>query len=180
MLLLLLWEVLDSKKFNQKIINAIKTLYHGSVGKVKIGNTISHGFSINKGLRQGCCLSPTLFKIYFQKAMEIWNRQCQNMGLRVGEYTVHTLLFADDQVVIADDYDDLEYMTCKLFEELDNWGLKINLDKTKYMAVGEKMKDLNLPELGKTIQGCEEFKYLGSKITLNGRQTKEMMERIAK
>ena len=83
-------------------------------------------------------------------------------------------------MVIADDYDDLGYMTCKLFEELDNWGLKINLDKTKYMAVGEKMKDLNLPELGKAIQGCEEFKYLGSKITLNGRQTKEMMERIAK
>ena len=117
------------------------------------GNTISHGFSINKGLRQGCCLSPTLFKIYFQKTFEIWNRKCQNMGLRIGEYTVHTLLFADDQVAIADDYDDLgyRYMTRKLFEELDNWGLKINLDKTKYMAVGEKMKDLNLPELEKAI-----------------------------
>ena len=70
--------------------------------------------------------------LQYKKAMEIWNRKCQNMGLRIGEYTVHTLLFADDQVLIVDGYDDLGYMTHKLFEELDNWGLKIDLDKTKY------------------------------------------------
>ena len=29
------------------------------------------------------------------------------------------------------------------------------------MAVGEKMKDLNLPELGKAIQGCEEIEAPG-------------------
>ena len=34
------------------------------------------------------------------------------------------------------------------------------------------MKDLKIPELEKAIQGCEECKYLGSKITLNGGQTK--------
>jgi hypothetical protein len=47
------------------------------------------------------------------------------------------MLFADDQLlhVIAQDYEDLEYMTRKLIDEYDLWGLKLNIKKTKYMAI---------------------------------------------
>ena len=43
--------------------------------------------------------------------------------------TKHSMLFADDQLLIAQDYEDLEYMTRKLIDEYELWGLKLNVKK---------------------------------------------------
>ena len=51
------------------------------------------------------------------------------MGVTVGGDTIYSLLFADDQLLMAEDYEDLEYMTRKLKEEYEKWGLKINMEK---------------------------------------------------
>ena len=59
-----LWQTLKSFNFNTVIISAIQNLYSDSISKIKIGKHLSHGFKVSKGLRQGCSLSPTLFKIY--------------------------------------------------------------------------------------------------------------------
>jgi len=39
------------------------------------------------------------------------------------------MLFVDDQLLIAQDYEDLEYMTRKLTDEYELWGLKLNVKK---------------------------------------------------
>jgi hypothetical protein len=83
---------------------------------VKIGKKLSYPFNITNGLRQGCCIFPTLFKIYIRKALEEWKRKCHGMGVPLGNTTLHTLQFADDQVVLAGDKEDLEHMTRKLKE----------------------------------------------------------------
>ena len=61
-----LWETLDKSTINTGLIEAIKSLYKGSSSKIKIGNLITKGFKVTRGLRQGCSLSPTLFKIYLE------------------------------------------------------------------------------------------------------------------
>ena len=43
--------------------------------------------------------------------------------------TIYSLLFADDQLLIAQDYEDLEYTTRKLIDEYELWGLKLNVKK---------------------------------------------------
>jgi len=58
-----LWEVLGESNINKTLIKALQNLY-SNTAQVKIGNILSHPFNITKGLRQGCCISPTLFKIY--------------------------------------------------------------------------------------------------------------------
>ena len=127
--LIKLWEVLNSNNINKNIINAIQELYKNSTSKVKIGKWLSQGFQISKGLRQGCSLSPTLFNIYIREAVKNWMKKCSPMGLIVGEETISTLFFADDQLVLAEDYDDIEYMTRNLMKEYDNWGLNLNIEK---------------------------------------------------
>jgi len=57
------WEVLGESNINNTLIKALQNLY-GNTAQVKIGNKLSHPFNITKGLCQGCCISPTLFKIY--------------------------------------------------------------------------------------------------------------------
>jgi len=64
------------------------------------------------------------------------------MGLEIKDMTINSVLFADDQLIIAQDYEDLEYMTRKLIDEYELWGLKLNVRKTKYMAIGDISRDL--------------------------------------
>ena len=62
---------------------------------------------MSKGLRQGCGLSPTLFKIFLDRVLVGWTRKCRNMGIRVGDSMIHTLFFAKDQILLAEERDDL-------------------------------------------------------------------------
>jgi hypothetical protein len=41
---------------------------------------------------------------------------------------------ADDQVLITQENEGMEFMVTQLLEEYEMWGLKINLDKTFYMG----------------------------------------------
>ena len=76
-------------------------------------------------------LSPTLFKIYIQSDLENWQKKCSKMRLEIQDTTIYSLLFADDQLLIAQD-EDLEYMTRKLTDEYELWGLKLNVKKKTY------------------------------------------------
>jgi len=83
-----LWKTLEHYNIRNSIIKAIKRLYENSVSKIKIGKQLSSGFYTTKGLRQGCSLSPTLFKICIQNALENWQNKCAKMGLEIQDTTI--------------------------------------------------------------------------------------------
>jgi hypothetical protein len=90
------------------------------------------------------------------------------MGLEIQYMTIYSFLFADDQLLIAQDYEDLEYMTRKLIDEYELWGLKLNVKKTKYMAIGDTSRDLQLEDRKETISHVSETTYLRVRITKDG------------
>jgi hypothetical protein len=58
------------------------------------------------------------------------------MGLKIQDRTIYTMLFADDQLLIAQNYEELQYMTRILIEQYELWGLKLKVKKkTKYMPI---------------------------------------------
>lgn len=157
-------------------VNAIKNLYSGCVSAVKIENQISDEFEVTKGLRQGCVLAPTLFKIYLNEALQQWMKKCRNMGIQIHDKTLFTLFFADDQVVVAADEMDSNYMMRKLVEEYKNWGLTINIKKTEYLVVGERGQDLNIES--DIIKNTKRFKYLGVTFTESGTSNEDINNKI--
>ncbi|XP_046662697.1 uncharacterized protein LOC124355579 [Homalodisca vitripennis] len=122
-------------------------------------------------------MSPILFNIYVDAALAQWRRKCSGMGISVGDRTLYTLHYADDQVILAQDPEDLEYMTRKLLEEYKKWGLAVNIKKTKYLCIGGQIQDLQLNS-GEKISGCEEYIYLGTRITQDGKCEKMINDRI--
>lgn len=68
------------------------------------------------------------------------------MGIALSSGMLYTLCFTDDQVVIAQDYEDIEYMTRKLFQEYKEWDLEVNLKKTEYVCIGGQQQDLILED----------------------------------
>jgi len=90
----------------------------------------------------------------------------------------YTVLFADDQLLIAQDYEDLEYMTKKLIDEYELWCLKLYVKKTKCMGVGDTSRDLQLEDGKGIISHVNEYTYLGVRITKDGNHKPEINDRI--
>jgi hypothetical protein len=94
-----LWLTVALKSVFNTIYNGIDyRLYENSFSKIKIGKQISSGFYVIKGLPKGCSLSPNLF---IQNALENWQKKCARMGLEIQDMTIYSILFADDQLLIA-------------------------------------------------------------------------------
>jgi len=99
------------------------------------------------------------------------------MGIPLENTTLYTLQFADHQVVLAGDKEDLEYMMCKLKETYEKWGLDMNLNKTKYLCTGETYNNLKLDK-DSEIEFCQEYKYLGVIFDTSGTDDKEIRSRV--
>lgn len=155
-----LWEEIKGIGVSLPLIALIQRLYKDCQAAVKIGKRLSAAFYTTKGLRQGCSISPTLFKIYIQQILKQWNNSCRGMGIPVGNETVHSLLFADDQVIIAQCREDAKFMVRKLLEAFEAGGLKVNMSKTEYLVIGGDGRNIKLPQ--GIIKIVKEFKYLGS------------------
>ena len=65
---------------------------------VKIGNNISEFYKCGKGTRQGCVMSPTLFKLYLNDLPNILKSRVYD-PVMVCEVPVNCLLYADDHSV---------------------------------------------------------------------------------
>jgi len=64
-----------------------------------------------------------------------------------------------------------------LQEEYSKWGFTMNIAKTKYMSVGTDTNHLEM-DSGDIITGCTEFWYLGTIFTKDGRDTKNIRQRV--
>jgi hypothetical protein len=117
------------------------------------------------------CQTKFWFKIGFtySECSRKWQKKRARMGLEIQDRTIYLMLFADNQLRIAQDYEDLEYMIRKLIEEYELWGLKLNIKKkTKYMSIGDPSRDLQLEDGKGTISHVSEYVYLGVRITEGG------------
>ena len=82
-----------------------------------------------------CSMFPTLFKIYIHQILKEWNNSCRGMGISVGKELVHSLLFANDQVIMAQCREDVKFMVRKLLGAFEAGGLKVNMSKTEYLVM---------------------------------------------
>jgi hypothetical protein len=72
----------------------------------------------------------------------------------------------------------MEYMARKLKEKYKKWGLAINLEKTKYVCIGEGEEILKF-DGGEKTKPCTECTNLGTKIDQLGDNTTEIKHRIS-
>lgn len=85
------------------------------------------------------------------------------MSVSIGNVKLFTLHFADGQVIIAEDEDDICYMVRKLNDAYHEWGLTMNMEKTEYLVTGAFDHDF-IPYRW-TIGSTNSYKYLGVNIT---------------
>jgi len=162
----ILFNILKSRHIPDTWLKAIVNIYTQNKISIKFNNKLSKQAEINKGVRQGCSLSPTLFNIYLHAI--ITKRQKQDItGLKLSKnQQLSTLLFADDQDIIADTEDNLQKAAHKLNQIIRKYGLTISVQKTKSMAFkGRGPVRTKIVIDNKIIEQVNLFNYLGNMIS---------------
>ena len=85
-------------------------------------------------------------------------------GIKIAGRNINNLRYADDTTLMAES-EELKSLLMKVKEESENFGLKLNIQKTKIMASGP----ITLWQIdGETAETVTDFILGGSKITEDG------------
>ena len=110
-------------------------MYVGQEATVRTLHGTSDWFQIEKGVLQGCTLSPYLFNLYAEYLMQTGLEETQ-AGIKIAGRNINNLRYADDTTLMAESEEELKSLLMKVKEEREKVGLKLNIQKTKIMASG--------------------------------------------
>ena len=94
-------------------------------------------------------------------------------GIKIARRNINNLRYADDTTLMAESEEDLKSLLMKVKEESEKVGLKLNIQKTKFMASGP----ITSWEIdGETVETVSDFIFGGSKITADGDCTMKLKD----
>ena len=122
-------------------------------------------FKIEKGVHQGCILSPCLFNLHAEYIM--WNAGLDEAqaGIRIAGKNINNLRYADDTTLMAETKEKIKSPLMKVKEKSGKAGLKLNIQKMKIMISGP-ITSWQID--GEKMETVTDFIFLGSKITADG------------
>ena len=171
-------ECLERIGVDGKDIRIIANLYWHQKAAIKIDDELSPFTEIQRGVRQGCVLSPYLFNIY----TEFIFREAEELeGITINGHNINNLRYVDDTALIASDEEKLQRLVDIVKECSSKAGLDMNAKKTKTMIISKKPeneKKVNILIDGEPLEQVQKFKYLGTQVTEDGRSETELNSRI--
>lgn len=141
----------------------IKGLYQVSLVAVKTAAGHSEPFKLERGLRQGCPLSPILFDVFINDILD----DCHDLGVTipgVPNRKLAGLLFADDVVLLAPSSKNLRHLLRKISLWTARWEMSVGHGKCGVMVFGntEHDKEHSVWTLdGAEIPLVDHYTYLG-------------------
>ena len=166
-----LYKCLEEYNFGPLFISYIKTLYNDITAAVINNGHTSRWFHLEKGVRQGCPLSPYLFIL----AAETLSTKIRNdkdiKGIFFGNTEIKITQLADDTTCFLKDKNSLKHVL-EIFRDFETCsGLKINIEKTIAKVLGPEpspcynLYDLKwtkdpISTLGITLSGNEDDHYI--------------------
>ena len=132
---------LRRQRVPERLITQVMALYSGARSRVRTIAGLSEEFEMRVGVHQGSALSPLLFIIVMEEA----TKECRKGG-------PWELLYADDLVLTAETKEEVIEMFKQWRRGMEKRGLKINMNKTKYLVTGKEAKEK--VQCGKWPCGC--------------------------
>jgi len=153
-------------------------LYKDELAVMRIQYSVEEA-KINRGVGQGCTLSPNIFNAYIQEAIDMM-KDNTNLGIKINGQQICVLRFTDDIALITENKEDLVQLIKTMDETFNNeLDMGINVRKTKVMMRGRENRTRIQMEIRKQIiEQVYEFTYLGSTISNDGRNRSEIIKRI--
>ena len=80
----------------------LRNLYAGQEATVRTGHGTIDWFQIGKGVRQGCILSPCLFKLYAENIMRNTGLEEAQARIKIAGTSINNIRYADDTTLMAE------------------------------------------------------------------------------
>ena len=97
-----LWKILREVGIPDHLTCLLRNLYAGQKATVRTGYGTTDWFKIGKGVRQGCILSPCLFKLYAEYTMRNAGLEETQVGIKIARRNINNLRYADDTTLMAE------------------------------------------------------------------------------
>ena len=149
---------------------------------VKWGNSLSKGFYVKNGVRQGGILSPYLFNIYLDDLSNILKKQYA--GCKIANQIINHLLYADDLVLMCPSYRGLQDLLDICGEYAKEHDIKFNTKKSVVLIRRNNLlKNAVVPKFRlcqENLTEVKDVKYLGHIITDDGKDDKDILSACGK
>ena len=123
-------EILLELGLDGKDVRIIERLYWNQSASVRVDGHNTANIEIQRGVRQGCVLSPLLFNIYseriFSEALD-----GKTEGILLNGEVVNNLRYADDTVLLANTEEDLQELINCVVAKSEEAGLELNIKRLK-------------------------------------------------
>ena len=133
-------------------------LYADQEPTVRTGHVTTDWFQIRKGVCRGCILSSCLFNLYAEYIMRNAGLEEAQAGIKISRSNINNLRYADDTTLMAEREEELKSLLMKVKEESENFGLKLNIQKTKVTA-SSPITSWQID--GETVENSERFYFSG-------------------
>ncbi|KAK3547403.1 hypothetical protein QTP86_018910, partial [Hemibagrus guttatus] len=121
---------------------------------------------------KGCPLSLVLFIVFMDRI----SRRSQGLeGVRYGDHRISSLIFADDDVLLAPSSLDLQHALGRFAAECEAAGMRVSTSKSEAMVLDWEKVACTLQVGGEFLPQVGEFKYL---VMSEGRMDREIDRRI--
>ena len=81
-------------------------------------------------------MSPCLFNFYAEYIMRNTRLEEAQAGIKIAGRNINNLRYANDTTLMAESKEELKSLLMKVKEESEKFGLKLNIQNTKFMASG--------------------------------------------
>ena len=149
--------------------NVIKNMYANIDLCVKTNTVHTTGnFQSFVGVRQGDNLSLNLFKIFINDLPTIFDASCKPVELEKNSF--NCLMYADDVILLSETADGLQNCLSMLEKYCKQWGLEVNINKTKSLVFNKsgRLDPVKFLYNNNTIQNVRSYTYLGVSFSTSG------------
>ena len=109
-----LWRIQKEMGIPDHLTYLLRNLYAGEEVTVRTGHGTTDWFQIEKGVRQGCILSPCLFNLYAEYIMQNARLDEAQAGIKIARRNINNLRYEDDTTLIAESEEELKNLMKKV------------------------------------------------------------------